>query len=99
MRRHIIWALLIFGLLPGCGAAGPWHEQHRLACDRQELCNGIMCADVCAAGSIETDDWLQWALSYQRRLQMPQSFAKAMLPGTHNSAISEACKVAPIPNP
>ena len=68
-----------------------WHEVHRLACGTQkELCNGIMCADVCVAGASEQESWLSWALAYQRKLQMPQVLAKALLPGSHNSAISEA---------
>ena len=33
---------------------------------------------------------VEWALAYQRKLQMPQVLAKALLPGSHNSAISEA---------
>ena len=38
-------------------------------CTRTRLCNGIMCEDVCAPGTVQVDPWVDNALRFQRALQ------------------------------
>ncbi|ETO32907.1 hypothetical protein RFI_04209 [Reticulomyxa filosa] len=49
-----------------------------------------MCAEVCAIGSVEVDAWTDYALKFQRWLQMNDSMLYYEFPGTHNSHISVA---------
>jgi len=67
-----------------------WNAQHRVQCETQVQCNGNLCADTCVSGTVITDPWTDGALAYQRKIQAPEVIAKALLPGTHNAAISEA---------
>lgn len=65
-------------------------ETKRAVCQRKLLCNGILCTTVCESGSVDVDPWIIGSLNYQRKLQLDQPFMKFELPGTHNSAISQA---------
>lgn len=68
-----------------------FHTGHRAACERELKCNGnLMCANVCKKGTVEVDKWVVNALNYQRQLQRSDSLMFYELPGTHNSAITEA---------
>ena len=59
-------------------------------CERTTLCNGEMCASVCAPGTVALDAWVDASLRFQRALQLDEPLARATLPGTHNSAITQA---------
>lgn len=59
-------------------------------CTRHQICNGIMCKDVCEIGSVQIDPFVSEALAFQRALQLHEPLMKTTLIGTHNSAISQA---------
>mmetsp|Transcript_5083 Transcript_5083/g.15485 ORF Transcript_5083/g.15485 Transcript_5083/m.15485 type:complete len:462 (+) Transcript_5083:1-1386(+) len=59
-------------------------------CTRVKRCNGIMCKEICAEGSVQLDPWADSALAFQRALQLHEPLYKTTLIGTHNSAISQA---------
>eukprot|EP00658_Telonema_sp_P-2_P015771 TRINITY_DN1608_c0_g4_i7.p1 TRINITY_DN1608_c0_g4~~TRINITY_DN1608_c0_g4_i7.p1 ORF type:complete len:506 (+),score=98.03 TRINITY_DN1608_c0_g4_i7:125-1642(+) len=59
-------------------------------CTRVTKCNGVMCDDICQAGSVQTDPRVDTALKFQRELQMDEPLVRTTMMGTHNSAISQA---------
>jgi len=62
-------------------------------CTRVLFQNGPYMNDsLCAIGTVEVDNWLSQTLAFQRKIQLHSGIplVKAMLPGTHNSAISQA---------
>lgn len=82
-------AVLLLNVLVALTAA--FHTGHRASCEREVKCNGnLMCADVCKKGTVEVDSWAVKSLSYQRQLQRSDKLVYFELPGTHNSAITEA---------
>lgn len=81
----------VFLLLSLLAVVSAFHEDHRVACQRKQICNGnLMCADVCERGTVEVDKWAVNALAYQRKLQTDDAFVFYGMPSTHNSAITEA---------
>jgi len=82
--------LIISFLLPVL-CLGLFHVGHRAECTRKKLCNGnMMCAEVCERGTVKVDEWVTKSLNYQRKLQLNDKWLYYELPGTHNSAITEA---------
>lgn len=68
-----------------------FHTGHRVSCQKQKLCNGnLMCAYVCVPGTAVLDTWATKSLAYQQYLQLDDPLVVNEIPGTHNSAISEA---------
>merc|ERR550514_1308544 len=59
-------------------------------CTRVRICNGFMCDEVCKPGSVVIDPFVDRALQFQRNLQFDDLLVRATLPGTHNSAITQA---------
>lgn len=68
-----------------------FHVGHRAVCNKQKVCNGnLMCAYICEPGSVIVDNWAKQSLLYQQYLQLDDELIINEIPGTHNSAISEA---------
>ena len=59
-------------------------------CTRTRLCNGIMCENVCAPGTVQVDPWVDASLRFQRILQRDLPLVRSTMIGTHNSAIAQA---------
>lgn len=61
-------------------------------CNITELCDGdaqigYFCRNVCAIGSVAIPDWHNVSLVTQRKLQFDTPLNRAILYGTHNSAM------------
>eukprot|EP00823_Brevimastigomonas_motovehiculus_P009110 TRINITY_DN8792_c0_g1_i1.p1 TRINITY_DN8792_c0_g1~~TRINITY_DN8792_c0_g1_i1.p1 ORF type:complete len:506 (+),score=74.26 TRINITY_DN8792_c0_g1_i1:45-1562(+) len=69
------------------------HFEDTAECDRQQLCNGKLCASICRAGTVRVDEWANYALRTQRSLTMDLPLYRTFFPGTHNSAISQAYSI------
>jgi hypothetical protein len=61
-----------------------------VSCTPAAWCDGVVCSDVCARGSVALDPWLANAIRLQSRLSRALPLCYAPMLGTHNSAISLA---------
>jgi hypothetical protein len=87
----MIYGVVVSLLLSGAAVVSSFHAGHRVSCQRKKLCNGnLMCAFVCEPGTAQLDEWATKSLSYQQYLQLDDPLVIAEIPGTHNSAITEA---------
>ena len=61
-------AMVLVSAAMVAGGSVPTPDNAR--CSRVTQCNGIMCKDTCAVGSVVVDPWVDEALLFQRNLQM-----------------------------
>jgi len=72
-------------------AAAPASPDPSVVCTHTDWCDSAgRCTPVCARGSVAVPPWLAHALATQERLSLTTPLCSAVLPGSHNAAISLA---------
>ena len=82
MRGVLMKALLLPILVHGRDTAN--------CTQRTQMCNGVMCDDLCNIGTVPTDPWVDGGMAFIRELQRHEPLVRTTMIGTHNSAITQA---------